>query len=304
MHLSAGLSGVATLFITLLQLSSAVHAQDATSCPDPSVRREWRELSDTDKQSYHKAVKCALNKPQTRYPNEQAVVNRLDDLTWTHVQTANVIHNVANFLPWHRMMVHEHEKLLRNECGYTGPYPYWDWTIDADANSVTTSPVWDPATGFGGNGATTDKCVKDGPYSDITLHIGTKNAFVNKNEPHCLTRGWNDGDPTGSPGDMRRRSYDSEMMKNIYSQPDYNNMHFTLENGPHNSIHNRVGGEMGPHWAPNDPIFYMHHANVDRVWAKWQGDNATRLEDYSGFNDVRQTQRCIQKRRYAHAQPP
>ncbi|KAK1225111.1 hypothetical protein PQX77_011981 [Marasmius sp. AFHP31] len=187
-------------------------------------------------------------------------------------------------------MVDEHEKLLRNECGYTGPYPYWDWTIDADANSVSTSPVWDPVTGFGGNGDDADKCVKDGPYSDITLTIGTTNMFVNKNEPHCLTRDWTASSGSSSPGDMGRTSYDSEMMRRIYSQSDYRNMHFALEGRPHNAVHNRVGGEMGPHWAPNDPIFYMHHANVDRVWAKWQGDNATRLEDYSGYNDVRQTQ--------------
>ena len=55
-----------------------------------------RELSDTDKQNYHKAIHCALNKPKTRYPNENLPVNRLDDLTWTHVQLASDIHFVVS----------------------------------------------------------------------------------------------------------------------------------------------------------------------------------------------------------------
>lgn len=27
---------------------------------------------------------------------------------------------------------------------------------------------------------------------------------------------------------------------------------------------------MGPGTSPNDPIFYLNHCNVDRIWAKWQ----------------------------------
>ena len=27
---------------------------------------------------------------------------------------------------------------------------------------------------------------------------------------------------------------------------------------------------MGPGTSPNDPIFFLHHCNVDRLWAKWQ----------------------------------
>jgi hypothetical protein len=46
----------------------------------------------------------------------------------------------------------------------------------------------------------------------------------------------------------------------------------TLESGPHNNIHNALGG--GPGFmsellAPIDPIFWLHHANVDRLWDLW-----------------------------------
>lgn len=48
-----------------------------------------------------------------------------------------------------------------------------------------------------------------------------------------------------------------------------------LENNPHNLVHNYVGGPnmeglMGdPGLAALDPIFYLHHANIDRMWAAW-----------------------------------
>ncbi|KAL0576037.1 hypothetical protein V5O48_005944 [Marasmius crinis-equi] len=298
MYFSAGIAGLATLLITFLP--NAVYAQDQNTCTSPSVRKEWRQLSDAEKDGFHQANICLLNKPQTRYPNEGAVVTRLDDLTWTHTELANVIHNVANFLPWHRLLVNEHEKLLR-ECGYTGPYPYWDWTIDADADTVPTSPIWDPTHGFGGNGVATGnstegfkKCVTDGPYANLVLHVGSPTTLAAENLPHCLIREFNNNqrDSNGEwvVGDMRKRSYDSAVMEKIYAQEGYFSFEYALEQGPHGALHNLIGGDMRPHDAPNDPIFYMHHANIDRVWAKWQGDNATRLHDYRGFNDVRQTQ--------------
>ena len=38
----------------------------------------------------------------------------------------------------------------------------------------------------------------------------------------------------------------------------------------HNAAHNFVGGHMAGAFSPNDPVFWMHHANVDRIWARWQ----------------------------------
>lgn len=38
----------------------------------------------------------------------------------------------------------------------------------------------------------------------------------------------------------------------------------------HNRVHVWVGGSMGPVTSPNDPVFFLHHCNVDRIWALWQ----------------------------------
>jgi tyrosinase len=38
----------------------------------------------------------------------------------------------------------------------------------------------------------------------------------------------------------------------------------------HNHIHVWVGGDMAPATSPNDPVFYLNHCNVDRIWSGWQ----------------------------------
>jgi hypothetical protein len=45
-----------------------------------------------------------------------------------------------------------------------------------------------------------------------------------------------------------------------------------IESSPHNLVHKAIGleGDMGsPATAARDPIFWVHHANVDRMWVKW-----------------------------------
>ncbi|WP_207907195.1 tyrosinase family protein [Paucimonas lemoignei] len=42
-----------------------------------------------------------------------------------------------------------------------------------------------------------------------------------------------------------------------------------LEDAPHNPVHNIIGGVMQTMQSPQDPIFYLHHANIDRLWHAW-----------------------------------
>ena len=43
----------------------------------------------------------------------------------------------------------------------------------------------------------------------------------------------------------------------------------SVEYMPHNTLHNIVGGVMADMQSPIDPIFWLHHANVDRLWVAW-----------------------------------
>ena len=57
-----------------------------------------------------------------------------------------------------------------------------------------------------------------------------------------------------------------------------------LEDNPHNMVHSYVGGTSPDEQTPGlmsvpalaalDPIFYLHHANIDRMWAVWNGNPA------------------------------
>jgi tyrosinase len=42
-----------------------------------------------------------------------------------------------------------------------------------------------------------------------------------------------------------------------------------LENAPHNPVHDIIGGAMTSMQSPNDPIFWLHHGNIDRLWVAW-----------------------------------
>lgn len=57
----------------------------------------------------------------------------------------------------------------------------------------------------------------------------------------------------------------------VMSQDSFDDFVFELEVYPHNNGHNWVGGIMShPMDSPTDPLFYMHHANIDRIWSDWQ----------------------------------
>ncbi|KMN81475.1 tyrosinase [Chromobacterium alkanivorans] len=50
-----------------------------------------------------------------------------------------------------------------------------------------------------------------------------------------------------------------------------------LENLPHNPVHTNIGGRNGlmsdPDLAGLDPVFWIHHSNIDRLWQVWLNRN-------------------------------
>ncbi|RKO83992.1 hypothetical protein BDK51DRAFT_31294 [Blyttiomyces helicus] len=64
---------------------------------------------------------------------------------------------------------------------------------------------------------------------------------------------------------------------------DYDQFRQNLENHPHNYLHMAIGGDMAqPPLSVNDPIFFLHHSNIDRLWNKWQQDFPGSADTYSG----------------------
>jgi len=62
----------------------------------------------------------------------------------------------------------------------------------------------------------------------------------------------------------------------ILSKTKFSDFSLELEQGPHNQGHRDLGvmsgglGPMATAISPADPMFWLHHANVDRIWALWQ----------------------------------
>lgn len=230
-------------------------------CNDPIMRREWRTLSPSEKQSYLDAVECITTKPSLTPPfNNSGVRSRYDDLLYTHIQQTFSIHYVGHFLPWHRYLVATYEHILRAECGYEGAQPYWDWTLDVGTDDAfVSSPVFDPELGFGGNGPyvegnasdpfavpgrTGGGCVADGPFTerDDFVHLGPASS-VSYN-PQCLKR---DLSPS-----FARRYLGMNQTELTLRQADFGWFARVVEGGPsfdasgiHGGGHYGVGGTYG-----------------------------------------------------------
>jgi tyrosinase len=58
--------------------------------------------------------------------------------------------------------------------------------------------------------------------------------------------------------------------------------------GLHNRVHVWVGSDMLRSSSPNDPVFYLNHCNVDRIWAAWlERNGATYVPDQTAFDELR-----------------
>jgi hypothetical protein len=142
------------------------------------------------------------------------------------------------FLPWHRLMLYEFEGVIRevlHDEDFT--LPYWNPVTENPGDLVVPAVFRQPGT---------------------TLYNATRWFWVNGGEPlDVLWKGWLSLDclnekfyidsPTGSLGFNPR-----------------------LDQNPHFFTHIALGGDMADFaTVGGDPIFYLHHCNLDRIWESW-----------------------------------
>ncbi|KAI8928739.1 hypothetical protein BC831DRAFT_447211 [Entophlyctis helioformis] len=248
-----------------------------SKCRTPRVRREFRELTLRQRQRYINAVLCLRRPGSSKLPASAKSPTRFDDIVRSHSRILSVAHGSAIFLPWHRSFLHNYETILRTECGYTDPLPYWDWTVDSQAPE--SSELWSPSY-FGGDGvAANGSCVATGPFASYT------SVFARRS---CLARHFGKGDGDGGSGDAGFAAEGTGFSpESIYfivkSAAGYDEMRWRVEYGPHANVHIGVDGTMAfIDMSTNDPIFMLHHANVDRIWQMWQQMHPEMAMTYDG----------------------
>lgn len=147
------------------------------------------------------------------------------------------------FLPWHRMYVAYFEAELR-KIDSTVSLPYWDWT-SAESLQTGLAPAHSDPEFF--DNAQMPNPLFSGPIEDRSRNT----------ERRCK--------PIGRLADYSRAVALAYIKSTDYSTF---NLHIAA---PHASIHTWVSGHMGnAERAAYDPLFWSHHANVDRQWALWQ----------------------------------
>jgi tyrosinase len=171
------------------------------------------------------------------------------------------------FLAWHRMYLYHFEELIRSviandpqvsdEVKSSWALPYWDYTKDEASRMLP--PAFAAQKLPGG---------QDNPLFDDSRNVAlnnrtgrlTENA-VKITEALKPVRFVTHGLDAGFAGPKTKWHH--------YLPPGAMG---PVEGTPHGSVHNMVGGNMSSlDTAPRDPIFWLHHCNIDRLWEVWLG---------------------------------
>jgi Common central domain of tyrosinase/Polyphenol oxidase middle domain len=161
------------------------------------------------------------------------------------------------FLPWHRMYLIFFERIIRLLSGNASfSLPYWDYTAGTAAGNVYPARALplifrQPTTGNPLFNSVRNATINAGGQMS-TSTVSTTAAMAS-----TVFAG-----PTGSSN-----SFGSQQL----SAPNHGaSPHGLLETTPHDAVHVAIGGWMGSFGtAARDPIFWMHHCNIDRLWNAW-----------------------------------
>jgi tyrosinase len=156
---------------------------------------------------------------------------------------------------------------------------------------LVDSEIWsaDPLAGFGSAQVDENDCVIDGAFSGLELDLTIQ---LTRGEPTCLKR------------TLKQDQFDLVSQKVVdacMTLDTYATFSACLGSTPHTSGHYAVGGTVSCNsllenafltlkqmddvsLSPADPLFFMHHTNLDRLWWEWQSKNASRLTDMTGRN--------------------
>lgn len=166
---------------------------------------------------------------------------------WHHQQNARSGLQMQLFLPWHRAYLYNFEMAARDRVpGVT--LPWWDWTL-RPPRQAGLPKVFADATVNG----------QPNPLASFRINLPKANPPI----LHNTSR-----DPGSVNGLPTQAQVDDAL-----SSTDWADFNDQLED-VHDNVHGWVSGDMGVvATSAYDPIFWSHHAMIDRIWWVWQVRN-------------------------------
>lgn len=170
-------------------------------------------------------------------------------------------HGTWFFLPWHRMYLHHFEEMVVSaviELGGPSDWalPYWNYceAYDSSVSSARRSQALRLPPEFGSHG---------GPAAGYQgLWIAGRNNYEIPLRNASIRNAMAETRFTNVP-------FDLNFGGGITAFSHFGNRQGAIELQPHNVIHMSIGGAMSTGVSPLDPIFWLHHANIDRLWQVW-----------------------------------
>ncbi|PVD32161.1 hypothetical protein C0Q70_07590 [Pomacea canaliculata] len=168
------------------------------------------------------------------------------------------VHGMATFPQWHRLYVVQLEQELHDRGLADIGVPYWDWTKPITAlPRLVQEPIFkDPKGGLGQKNSWFSGEIN---VDSLNLHTSTARAVDDRLFQSV------------APGENTQLF---EMVLDALEEDDY--CHFEVQfEVAHNHIHYLVGGRHDHslstlEWSSYDPLFFLHHSNVDRIFVIWQ----------------------------------
>jgi len=165
-------------------------------------------------------------------------------------------HHTTLFLPWHRAYLYFTELVLKQSGGDVGvTLPWWDWS--------TTRGI--PAAYEAGEGDVGANPLAGSELNEVALKQARRAGL-----PVGISQTLRD---PGGPGTPNLPT--SSEVRSLLGLGDFLDFQVQLEQF-HDSVHVWVGGTMSEiPLAAYDPLFWAHHAMVDRIWRLWQLQHPT-----------------------------
>ena len=190
----------------------------------------------------------------------------------------NAAHGGPVFLPWHRYMLVLLERNLQRVLQDPDfGLPYWDWAADGQKTPAQqrAAKLWSIVGGSGTPVAT-------GPFRAQDWRVRVE-LDPSSGQLVYVDRGLNRDLGAGAARLPNRAAVRGALLEAVYDTNPWsrtsaasfrNHVEGWSPSPPalHNLVHVWVGGDMLASTSPNDPVFYLNHCNVDRLWSAWQDD--------------------------------